>query len=445
MCTVFRRKMYDAMLAWKKEEKGATALIVRGARRVGKSTLVEDFARTNYKSHMFIDFSNVSPKVNQLFEDLSDLDMFFMQLQVLLHVQLEERQSVIIFDEVQQQPLARQAIKHLVKDRRYDYIETGSLLSIRQNVKDILIPSEETRLDMYPMDFEEFCWAMGDKTTPTLLEQCFTRRTALGEAPHREMMRLFRLYMLVGGMPQAVSEYLNSHNMVRVDQTKRKILDLYDEDFYRIDPTGKTSLLYNAIPSELSRNASRYRVRNVLPTGRNDRLGTMITDLKDSMTVNVAYHANDPNVGFGLSQNIDHFKLYMADTGLFVTQAFRDKRFAENIVYEKLLSDNLSVNLGYIFENVVSQMLIAKGNKLFYYTFPNETQTNSYEVDFLINDGAKVIPLEVKSSGYKTHASLDAFCAKYSSRVSKSYLVYAKTLSKTGATCCIPPYLVPFI
>lgn len=442
---MFKRKIYDRLLQWKEESQGRTALMIEGARRVGKSTVAETFGKNEYDSYILIDFSIASQTVKDLFYDLSDLNFFFLQFQLLYRTDLIERRSLIIFDEVQLFPMARQAIKALVKDGRYDYIETGSLISIRKNVKDILIPSEERKISMYPMDYEEFLWAIGDETTTKLLRNAFSNRKAVGEQMNRKLMRDFRLYMLIGGMPQAVDEYLRTNNFRLVDQVKRDILNLYEDDFRKIDPTGRISMLFDAIPAELNKNASRYQVSSVLGNERADSILELIAELKDSKTVNVAYHADDPNTGMSNYKNLGKFKLFLADTGLFTTLVFKDKDFTENSIYEKLLSDKLSVNLGYLYENIVAQMLTAKGNELFYYTFMNEKTRHNYEIDFILTRNNKICPIEVKSSGYKTHASLDKFSEKYSGRIAEKYLVYTKDLQKDKDVLMLPVYMVPFL
>lgn len=442
---VFERKVYQKMLQWKKESEGKTALLIKGARRVGKSTIAEEFAKKEYSSYILIDFSIATKEVHELFEDLSDLNYLFLRLQLIYHVNLEKRKSVIIFDEVQKEPLARQAIKHLVKDGRYDYIETGSLLSIKRNVKDILIPSEETRIEMTPMDYEEFRWALGDKATIPMLRSAFDNKISLGDDVNRRLLRDFRLYMLVGGMPQAVNEYLDTNNLSKVDRVKRSILELYQDDFRKIDPTGRASLLFSAIPSELSKNASRYQVSSVLPNTKPDRILGIVGDMKDSLTVNIAYHANDPSAGLSMHEDISRYKMFIMDTGLFVTLAFMDRDFTENIIYEKLLSDKLDADLGYLYENMVAQMLYSNGNRLFYYTFPKEKSTHNYEIDFLLARGNKVCPIEVKSSGYKTHASMDAFSGKFSGKIGQKYLIYTKDLRKDGDILCLPIYMTMFL
>ncbi len=442
---MFRRKIYDKLLEWKTESDGRTALLIEGARRVGKSTVVEEFAKNEYESYILIDFSRASKAVKELFEDISDLDYLFLQLQLQYKVDLHERSSLIIFDEVQQCPLARQAIKALVADHRYDYVETGSLISIKRNVKDILIPSEERKISMYPMDHEEFLWAVGDITTIPLLKKVFDSGKPVGAQIHRKLMRDFRLYMLVGGMPQAVNEYIETNNFRKVDQIKRDILNLYEDDFKKIDPTGKLSSLFDAIPAQLNKNASRYQVSSVLNGERAENILESIAELKDSKTVLVSYHANDPNAGMSNNKDLGKFKLFLSDTGLFTTLMFKDRDFTENIIYEKLLNDKLSANLGYLYENTVAQILTANGNALFYHTFMNESTRRNYEIDFILARKNKVCPIEVKSSGYKTHASLDAFSRKFSDRILDKYLIYTKDFAKDEDIFCLPIYLVQFL
>lgn len=430
------------MLQWKEERKGSTALLIQGARRVGKSTLVEEFAKHEYKTYILLDFNTVNKKINTLFDDISDLNFFFVSLQAETHITLFERESVIIFDEVQKQPLARQAIKYLVKDGRYDYIETGSLLTIKRNVKDITIPSEETRITLYPMDLDEFYWALNNETSPTMLRQFFDMHRPLN-AVHRSYMRDLRLYMLVGGMPQAVDTYLSTNNLQQVDAKKREILQLYNDDFRKIDKSGKASRILFNIPGQLTSNASRYQVAS---TGdrKNESTNTVIADMAESLVVNLAYHVNDPSVGFALSKDFNRFKLFLTDTGLFVTLAFWDKDYTENIIYQKLLFDKLDANLGYVYENLVAQMLLTAGNSLYYYTFPAENNHN-YEIDFLLSRGNKIVPIEVKSSGYKTHKSLDAFCQKFHSRIGNRYVIYTKDYNKEDDTIYLPVYMTGLI
>ena len=405
---------------------------------------MEEFAKKEYRSYILIDFNEASQDVKDLFENLMDLDYIFLYLQNIYQTSLYEHESVIVFDEVQQCPKARQAIKYLVKDGRYDYIETGSLISIHKNTKDINIPSEEHRVEMFPMDYEEFRWALGDEVGMSLLKQVFEKRMSLGEGINRMKMRDLRLYMLVGGMPQAVNEYLDTKNLQSVDMVKRQIIQLYADDFRKIDSTGRISKLFMAIPSQLSRNLMRYQPTPVVGNMPSAKIDELLLNLEDSKTINIAYHADDPQVGMSLTADYGKYKLYVGDTGLFVTLAFWDKDFTENIIYNKLLSDKLSANMGYVYENLVAQMLRALGDRLFYYTFPKD-KTHFYEIDFLLSQGNKLCPIEVKSSGYKTHASLDAFCQKYSDRIGQRYLIYTKDLQKDEQTLLLPVYMTPLL
>lgn len=439
----FKRKIYAKMLEWKSESKGRTALLIEGARRIGKSTIVEEFAIREYETYILIDFNKASEEVKSLFDDLMDLDFIFLRLQAIFHKSLKSRNSVIIFDEVQKCPNARQAIKYLVADGRYDYIETGSLISIKKNTESITIPSEEDRLQMYPMDFEEFRWAMNDEVTIPTLSKFFERKLPLGAA-FRTTMRGLRLYALVGGMPQAVVEYLETNDLRKVDAIKRKIIKLYTEDFLKLDPSGNMSKLFESIPAQLSRGANRYVTSSIIGKVGKVSENSLLQQLEDSKTVNVCYHCDDPNVGMALTQNQERFKLFVCDTGLFVTLAFWDKNFTENIIYERMLSDKLSANLGYVYENLVAQMLTAKGDKLFYHTWAQDEKHN-YEIDFILSRGKKICPIEVKSSGYKTHASLDAFCKKFSERIQDRYLIYTKDLGHNEQVQHIPTCFTMFI
>jgi len=442
---IFKRKIYNELLQWKRTDEGRSAVLIQGARRVGKSTIAEEFATNEYETHILVDFAACSTEIRDLFNDVSDLNRIFMRLQLEYGVELKERKSVIIFDEVQLAPKARQAIKYLVKDGRYDYIETGSLISIRKNVKDILIPSEEVKLHMFPMDYEEFRWALGDTTTIRLLQGCFHDKTSLGDATNRKLMRDFRLYMLVGGMPQAVAAYLETNNLEKVDSVKRSIITLYEDDFNKIDPTGNASKIFRQIPAQLTGNANRYLAWSATDGTRNSALAEILSEIRESMVVNMAYHANDPSAGMALHQDPNKYKMFAGDTGLFVTLAFWDSKFTDNTIYHKLLADKLSTDLGYVYENVVAQMLKASGHELYYYTFPTGSGKHNYEVDFLIADGDKVSPVEVKSSGYKAHTSLDAFCGKFSSRIRNKYLVYTKDMRKDGDVLYLPVYMTMFL
>jgi len=441
---IFQRKIYQQLRQWKQDNDGRSAVLVEGAQRIGKSTVVEEFAKHEYKSYILIDFNKASERVKSLFDDLTDLDFIFLFLQSTYHTTLYQRESVIIFDEVQKCPMARQAIKYLVQDGRYDYIETGSLISIKQNTEHITIPSEEDTIEMHPMDYEEFRWAMGDTATIPLLRQSLERNRSMGDDLNRQYMRDLRLYMLVGGMPQAVSEYLKTKNLRSVDTVKRKILKLYFDDFRKIDKTGKIGRLFQAIPAMLSHGVGRFYPTAIIKGVGADKMEDLLIALEDSKTVNVAYHATDPNVGLPLSEDKSRMKIYVGDIGLMVTLTFWDKSFAENVIYDKLLADRLQANMGYVYENLVAQMLKSNGNNLYFHTWPKDDKHN-YEVDFLLSRGAKICPIEVKSASYKSHVSLDAFCEKFSSRVGNRYVVYTKDLRHDGETTLLPIYMVGLV
>ena len=423
---VFKRKIYDEILEWKENKSEKYALLIKGARRVGKSTIAEEFARKEFKTYILIDFAHTSKAIIELFDDTYDLDFFFLQLQQLTGVRLYENESVIIFDEVQLFPKARQAIKYLVADGRYKYIETGSLLSIKRNTKDILIPSEEHKISMYPMDFEEFLWAIGDEITAETIKHLLQSKKPAGNAMHRNLMRIFRLYMLIGGMPQAIETYI-------------------DKDFVKIDGSGLAGDIYDAIPANLSGNASRYILSSAREGIRSEQVRELIPDMLSSYTVNIAYHANNPSVGMALEKDAGRYKLFTSDVGLFVTLAFKDKKYTENLIYNKLLSDKLDANLGYVYENAVAQMLTVNGNNLFYYTMESDTSNHLYEIDFLLSRGDKICPLEVKSGNYRAHKSLDVFCDKFSSRVREKYVVHTKDYKWENGINYIPVYMIPFL
>lgn len=442
---MYKRKIYDQLLHWKNTSNGKTAVLIEGPRRVGKSTVVEEFAKNEYESYIIVDFYRASSATKQLFDDLSDLNYIFLQLQLTYQTSLQDRNSCIVFDEVQLCPKARQAIKALVKDGRYDYIETGSLISIHKNVKDILIPSEERKLHMYPMDYEEFRWALEDTISVTMLKQFYDAKRPLGQAANRKMLRDFRLYMLVGGMPQSVETYIETNDLRKVDEIKRDILTLYEDDFRKIDPTGKISALFDAIPAQLMGNAARYQVSSVLSGSRAGDILEQIAELKDSGTVLVAYHANDPGAGMAQNKELERFKLFTADIGLFVTLAFKDRSFTENAIYSRLLNDTLQANLGYLYENVIAQTLATNGHELYYHTFLNAKTRHNYGIDFLITEKNKICPIEVKSSGYKSHASIDAFSQKFSSKIIRKIMLYTKDYMRDGDMECIPVYMAQFL
>ena len=442
---MFKRKIYKQMLEWKEESNGKTALLIEGARRIGKTTVVEEFVKKEYESYIIVDFYTASKVAKELFDDLSDLNYIFLQLQYIYSTRLIKRKSCIVFDEVQLCPNARQAIKALVKDGRYDYIETGSLISIKKNVKDILIPSEERKLHMYPMDYEEFRWALNDDKSVDMLKEIYEQKKPLGQEMNRKILKDFRLYMLVGGMPQAVETYIETYDLSKVDKIKRDILELYEDDFRKIDPTGKLSMLFDAIPSQLTSNASRYQVSSVIKGNRASDILEQIAQLKDSGTVLTSYHVNDPLAGMAQNIDLERFKLFVADTGLFITLAFKDKDFTSNDIYMRLLHDKLQTNLGYVYENIVAQTLASNGHKLYYHTFLNEKTHHNYEIDFLISDKNKICPIEVKSSNYKSHASIDVFSVKYSSRISNKYILHTKDYSKDKELIYLPVYMTQFM
>ena len=443
--TIFRRKIYDKMLEWKTNRSQKYSLLIKGARRVGKSTIAIEFAKKEFKSYILIDFAHASKAIIELFEDMYDLDMFFLKLQQFSKTRLYENESVIIFDEIQLCPKARQAIKYLVADGRYRYIETGSLLSLRRNTQDILIPSEEYKISMYPMDYEEFLWAIGDNVTADTIRLLLETKKPAGNSMHRELMRIFRLYMLIGGMPQAIETYLEKKNLCSVDETKRAIVDLYEEDFTKIDGTGLAGDIYDSIPASLTGNSSRYVYSSAKKGTRSKQIYRLIPDMLSSYTVNIAYHANNPGVGMALEKDTERFKLFTSDIGLFITLSYKDKDFTENLIYDKLLSDKLDANLGYVYENAVAQILVAKGNNLFYYTEKSETSNHLHEIDFLLSSGTKICPIEVKSGNYKTFKSFDDFCNKFSSRIGEKYIVHTKDYKRENGVTFIPVYMLPFL
>ncbi len=441
----FKRKIYSQMLDWKQNSNGKTALMIKGARRIGKSTIVKEFVKNEYQTSVIIDFGSAPSKIKDLFDDLSDLDFLFSQLQLIFKVELLERKSAIVFDEVQLEPRARQAIKYLVADGRYDYIETGSLIGIRKYSDKILIPSEETQVNMYPMDYEEFRWALGDTFSCQFNKKQFEAKNKIGDVAFRQVIRDFRLYMLIGGMPQAVNEYIETNNFLKVDTIKRSIISLYENDLRKIDSTGRASLLFSNIPAQLSHGGSRYKVSSVIENQRADDLLPIVEDMKASMIINVANHCDDPNIGMSLTKNLEKFKIYLNDTGLFVTMIFKDKDATENVIYEKLLSDKLDTNLGYIYENIVAQTLKANGHELFYYTFASQTSNHNYEIDFLLSKKNKICPIEVKSANYRSHISIDEFSKKFSNRIQDKYIIYTKDFKKEEDISLIPVFWTQFL
>ncbi len=439
----FKRKAYDELLEWKQKYADKYAVLLEGARRVGKSTIAEHFAETEYRSYILIDFSMVSGEVLACFDDIHDPNMFFLRLQAATGKNLYIHESVIIFDEVQLYPKARQAIKHLVKDGRYHYIETGSLISIRKNVKNILIPSEEMRIQVYPMDYEEFCDATGKNYA--MLKGLYETHKAVGQQVNRKLMRDVRLYMAVGGMPQAVEAYAEGKSFAEIDQVKRQIICLYEEDFKKIDPSGRLSAMYHSIPAQLSKGTKRYRISTALNKRKTSKDERLMYDLIDSKTVLPSYNTTDPGASLSLTKSLDSYKLYIADTGLFITLMFMDRTAAENEIYAKLLSDKLPANLGYLYENLVAQMLAVSGRELYYHTWEKKGSTHCYEIDFLISQGAKLSAIEVKSSGTGKHESVVAFMRRYSKHVEGGYIVSQKDVGKKDGLNYLPVYFMPFL
>lgn len=439
----FKRKAYNKLLEWKKLYSDKYAVLLEGARRVGKSTIAENFAKNEYKSYILIDFSKVTDNILDCFEDIGNLNIFFLRLQAETGITLYEHDSLIIFDEVQLFPKARQSIKHLVSDGRYSYLETGSLISIRKNVKDILIPSEEMKIQVYPMDYEEFCNAAG--CSYELLQQIFDCGTAIGQATNRKLMRDLRIYMAVGGMPQAVEAYINGENFSKIDMVKRQIISLYEEDFKKIDTSGRISAMYHSIPAQLSKDVKKYRITTAIGKKNNIKTEELLYELIDSKTVLPCYNSTDPRVSLTDTKDFDSYKLYLSDTGLFVTLMFIDRPVTENDIYAKMLSDKLPANLGYLYENLIAQMIAASGRELYYHTWEKNGSTHYYEVDFLTSEGSKLNAFEIKSSGSGKHESIKEFCRKFSQNVNKAYLISQKDVGMEDNLMFKPFYLMPFL
>ena len=439
----YKTQPNDKLIDRKKNYADDYAALLEGARRVGKSTIAEEFAKNEYKSYITLDFSRVSNNIKKIFDDIGNLDMFFLRLQAETGITLYEHESLIIFDEVQLFPKARQSIKHLVNDHRYHYLETGSLISIKKNVKDILIPSEEKKIQVYPMDYEEFCLATNNNYE--LLRQIAMSGKSIGESTNRKLMRDLRIYMAVGGMPQAVEAYLRGDNFTKIDFIKRQIIGLYEDDFKKIDPSGRMSAMYHSIPAQLSKDSRKYRITAAIGKRKNTKTEELLFDLIDSRTVLPCYNSTNPGVGLSDTKDFDSYKLYLSDTGLFVTLMFIDRPEAENELYAKLLSDKLPANLGYLYENLVAQMLTSTGRELFYHTWEKMGSTHYYEVDFLVSEGSKVNVFEVKSSGTGKHESIDEFSVKFSKHVKKTYLLSQKDVGKDGPLLMKPIYLLPFL
>ena len=444
-----KRKIYDKLLEWKMRDHGESALLIEGARRVGKSFIAEKFAKQEYKSYLLIDFSKAPEAIKQLFEtEAEDLDSLFQTLQIHYKVKLIKRDSCIIFDEIQFCPKARQLIKALVADRRYDYIETGSLISLRQNISDILIPSEEESICMYPLDFEEFLWAIGDEATYPLIREHFNAKKPMGQALHQSIMKSFRQYMLVGGMPQVVTEYAKKHDLEAADRIKRRILRLYREDISKFAKgyESKVFSIFDDIPGQLSKKEKKYRLASLSKSARMREYEDAFVWLDEAMVVNPCYNATDPTVGLKLSEEYTTQKIYMADTGLLVTLTFGDGDYLDNDLYRDILLDKLNVNEGMLMENIVSQMLRFSGHRLFFYSRnDSKGHANRMEIDFLIRNGRKISPVEVKSSSYRKHTSLDKFSSRFSDRLGDRYILYQKDVLIKDGVIHLPLYMAELL
>ena len=447
---IFKRKIYEKMLEWKKTSRGEKALLIEGARRIGKSTIVEEFAKNEYRSYILIDFNDASEIVFDAFNKyLIDLDTFFMILSTEYNKTLYPGESLIIFDEVQRFPKARQSIKKLVKDGRFDYIETGSLISIQENVKDITIPSEERSIKMYPLDFEEFCIALNEEKLISYIKKCFIELKPLEENFHHKAMMLFKQYMLVGGMPKSISAYLsNNRSFISSDFEKRDILTLYKNDISKADVKYRSKILsiFLQIPAFLSMHEKRVRLSNIEHKANYPMYQDTFFWLNNSMITNECFNCKDPNIGLSLNEDRTFIKCYMGDTGLLISHAFTETEIANGELYKQILRDNLSINEGMLFENAIAQCLVANGHKLFFYTHYNEEKhRNDIEIDFIISNNSvtkpKIYPIEVKSNKqYKTN-SLEKFISKYKQRIGKAYIIHPKNLSINGDIICIPSYM----
>ncbi len=440
---MFKRKIYNALLEWKNSYADHYACLIEGARRVGKTTVAEAFAQSEYRSYLKVDFSNLTDAMLDIFRDIADIDLFFARLQLETGVRLYTHDSCIIFDEVQLYPKARQAIKHLVADGRYHYIETGSLLSIKKNVKDILLPSEEHKIEMYPMDYEEFCWATGIDFD--LIRNIYLRNIPIGESTNRSLMRKFRIYLAVGGMPQAVEEYVRSSSFENVDRVKREIISLYKDDLMKIDPSGYTSTIYESVPSQLALKKKRFVISRAIGKRTTVKDRERLFDLLNSKTVIPCYNITKPDISLTQTLDLESFKLYMSDVGLFTTQLFNSSDKTHEDIYRRLLSNNLTLDEGYLYENAVAQAIASSGRKVFYHTWQKKDSTHYYEVDFLINEGKKISAFEVKSSSVNRHSSLDAFAEKYSKILGRCYILSGKDVRRDKGIYYKPIYMTSLI
>ncbi len=449
---LFKRKVYDKLLEWKELSAGSTAVLLEGARRIGKSTVVEEFAKREYDDYMILDFAKENKDVkNNFIDNIDDLDTFFRNLFLLKGRSLKGKNCVLIFDEVQLFPIARQAIKYLVADGRYEYIETGSLISIRKNVQDILIPSEEYRIKMYPMDFEEYLWAIDDEVTYPAIKDAFERKKPLGDAIHRKIMNVFRNYMAIGGMPQAVDAYVKGKTFAQIDFVKRSILTLYEEDLakYDADNREKASVIYRTIPEQLENKNSHFKFSLVDKNARYQHYVDAVSFISESMIGNECINVTKPDVALELYSDRSNFKLYMGDTGLLVTQIMKNSEDVDENLYKALIFNDLGINQGMILENMVAQMLRASGHELYFHEYlfmpEGSEKEKKYEIDFLTIKKKKVCPIEVKSSGYRIHKSFDYLAKKYQLKMEDKYIIYTKDLKYEDGVTYIPLYMTPFI
>jgi len=446
---MLKRKIYDELVAWKKSSNGATAMMIDGARRVGKSYLAEKFAKAEYKSYILIDFGKAAKDILDLFVyDSSDLDLFFAKLAAFYSTVLHKRESLIIFDEVQQYPRARQLIKYLIADGRFDYLETGSLIRLKKNVQDIIIPSEEDHIEMFPLDFEEFLWAMGDEATYPLIKYCFETKKPFGAALHRKIMNDFRQYILVGGMPQSVLAYMNGKDFESSDVAKRRILKLYRDDVVKFAEgyEEKVFAVFDNIPGQLSKKEKKFKLSSLGKQARFRTFEDSFIWLNEAMVVNTCFNATDPNVGLALSSDNTTQKCYMADTGLLVTHTFKDKKFTDNELYRAILFDKLNINEGMLMENIVAQMLRHGRSRLYFYSrSDNLVRENHMEIDFLIAEGKKISPVEIKSGNYRSHSSLDKFRNHFSSVIGNSYILYTKDVLIKDGIIHLPLYMAELL
>lgn len=447
---VIDRKIYKELLKWKQEVQGKRALLIEGARRVGKSTIAEKFGREQYRSYILIDFNKAPKSVRDNFENLNELDIFFQNLSLEYNVRLYPRQSLIIFDEIQKYPRAREAIKYLVADGRYDFIETGSLISIKENVNEITVPSEERRLKMYPVDFEEFAQALGEELLLEYIRRCFQEEKPLDQKMHTKAMRLFREYMLVGGMPQSIVAYVeNGRDFYASDREKRDILDLYRDDIRKASKryNSRVSALFENIPGYLSTHEKKIVLSHIDEDARYAQYDDPLFWLDDSMICNLCYKCNDPNVGFALNKNDAAVKCYMGDTGLLVSLAFSENEISDQQLYKAIIGGRLSLNEGMLYENMIAQMIAAKGKKLYFYTRYNAVKhRNDIEIDFLLSNesktGFRIFPMEVKSSKNYTTTSLNEFRELFSGRIANSFIIHPKSFAKEDSITKLPPYML---